>query len=76
MQNTWKPTKRLCTNCGQVIIGYRNDKGLVKLQCPKCGLVMVSKRMSRRHERIDSKRMSRRHERIDITPPPGEYIDN
>lgn len=64
MQNTWKPTKRLCTNCGQVIIGYRNDKGLVKLQCPKCGLVMVSKRMSRRNERID------------ITPPPGEYIDN
>lgn len=36
MQNTWKPTKRLCTNCGQVIIGYRNDKGLVKLQMRAC----------------------------------------
>ena len=64
MQNEWKPTKRLCTNCGQLIVGYRNEKGFVKLQCPKCGLVMVSKRMSRRHERID------------ITPPSGEYIDN
>ena len=44
MQNEWKPTKRLCTNCGQLIVGYSNEKGFVKLQCPKCGLVMVSKK--------------------------------
>lgn len=64
MQDTWKPTRRHCINCGQVLTGYRNESGLVKLQCTRCGLVMVSKRISRRHERID------------ITPPYGEQIEN
>ena len=52
MQNEWSPVRRICINCGQALMGYRNDSGLVKLQCPKCGLVMVSKKISRRHERI------------------------
>lgn len=64
MQDTWKPTRRHCINCGRVLTGYRNENGLVKLQCTRCGLVMVSKRISRRHERID------------ITPPYGEQIEN
>ena len=64
MQGTWKPTKRKCTNCGQTIVGCRNDKGTVRLQCPKCGLIMISIKISRRHERIE------------ITPPKGEYIDS
>ena len=64
MQDTWKPTRRHCINCGQALTGYRNENGLVKLQCTRCGLVMVSKRISRRHERID------------ITPPYGEQIEN
>ncbi len=64
MQDTWKPTRRHCINCGQVLTGYRNENGLVKLQCARCGLVMVSKRISRRRERID------------ITPPHGEQIEN
>lgn len=64
MGNLWKPVRRICVNCGQELIGYQNGKGLVKMQCPRCGLVMVSRRISRRHERID------------ITPPPGNYIDN
>ena len=53
MQESWNPVRRRCVNCGSEVVGYRNEKECVKLRCPKCGLVMVSKRMSRRRERID-----------------------
>ena len=53
MQESWTPVRRRCVNCGSEVVGYRNEKDCVKLRCPKCGLVMVSKRMSRRRERID-----------------------
>ena len=64
MADEWKPTKRRCANCGQLVVGFRNERRVVKLECSHCGLVMVSKRMSRRHERID------------IYPPEGEQIEN
>ena len=47
------PVRRYCSNCGKIMIGFRSDNGLVKIQCIYCGIVTVSKRMSRRHERID-----------------------
>ena len=53
MQESWNPVRRRCVNCGSEVVGYRNEKDCFKLRCPKCGLVMVSKRMSRRRERID-----------------------
>ena len=53
MQESWNPVRRRCVNCGSEVVGYRNEKDCVKLRCPKCGLVMVSKRMSRKRERID-----------------------
>lgn len=53
MQESWNPVRRRCVNCGSEVVGYRNEKDCVKLRCPKYGLVMVSKRMSRRRERID-----------------------
>lgn len=53
MQESWNPVRRRCVNCGSEVVGYRNEKDCVKLRCPKCGLVMVSRRMSRRRERID-----------------------
>ena len=49
----WMVSKKICINCGQVLTGYRNAQGLVKFRCPKCGLCMVSKLISRRHEKID-----------------------
>ena len=48
MQESWNPVRRRCVNCGS----------------PKCGLVMVSKRMSRRRERIE------------VIAPLGEIISN
>lgn len=64
MEDTWKPVRRHCVNCGHILAGFRNGNGFVKLQCPRCGIVMVSRHMSRRHERID------------ISPPHGEIIEN
>lgn len=59
-----KLLRRRCRNCGQVLAGYRNAQGILKLKCPKCGLEEVGKRISRRHERCD------------FYVPPGNDIDN
>ena len=60
----WTPTARFCSNCGKKIIGYRNEEGLLKVQCPYCGVVYVSKRINRRKERVE------------ITAPEGqEFCD-
>lgn len=64
MQESWNPVRRRCVNCGSEVVGYRNEKDCVKLRCTKCGLVMVSKRMSRRRECIE------------VIAPPGEIISN
>ena len=49
----WEIESVYCRNCAEKIVGYRNKAGLLKVQCPKCGLCFVSKRISRRHEKID-----------------------
>ena len=64
MMDYWTVSKRICINCGRQIVGYRDSKGLVKVSCPRCGLSMVSKLMSRRHERID------------VYAPDGAVIDD
>lgn len=53
MNEEWIPVRRHCPNCGREITGARNGKGVVRMQCGVCGLVLVGKRMSRRHERCD-----------------------
>ena len=42
-----------CLNCGQLLVGLRDERGAVKFRCRTCGAVMVSRRISRRHERVD-----------------------
>lgn len=64
MENQWLPTIRLCNNCGRKITGNRNKDGLLKIKCPFCFTSMVSKVISRRHERID------------VYAPLDEVIDN
>ena len=34
-----------CPNCGQRNCGYKNEKGLVLMKCPKCGCCLSSKKM-------------------------------
>lgn len=52
-KNNWGQSIRICHNCGEKVAGYKNKNGLLKIQCPACGVFMVYKSMSRRHERID-----------------------
>ncbi len=49
----WKPTMMYCPNCGNLVVGSRNDKGMAKLKCRVCCLSIVSKQKTRRHETVD-----------------------
>lgn len=35
------------------MIGYEGKDGITRMTCDRCGTVMVSKLMGRRHDRID-----------------------
>ncbi len=48
-----KAIKVVCNNCFEKIIGFRDETGLLKYQCPKCGTVTVSKVVGRRHIQLD-----------------------
>lgn len=50
----WKPIIRHCRNCGAKMVGFKNKDGVIKVQCPKCGVCSVSKMIDRRHERCDT----------------------
>ncbi len=63
MPEKWaRPIQCYCRNCGKLLFGYREGKGTVKLICPKCRTMSVSKLRSRRHETVD------------YYPPEGEEI--
>lgn len=47
----WLQVQMFCPNCGNLVLGYRNTKGLVKKRCERCGVLLYSKRITRR--RID-----------------------
>lgn len=49
----WTPVVRFCSSCGKKIMGYRNKEGVYKMHCVYCGVVYVSKKMSRRRERVE-----------------------
>lgn len=55
MQNyeTMKPVTVMCHNCQSQVVGWQDQSGLMRIQCPKCGTVTVSKVMSRRHIQLD-----------------------
>lgn len=59
------PEMRYCRNCGQKMIGFRTSDGYLKLRCPKCNAVSVSKKITRRHEEVH-----------DYAPPGQEIVDN
>lgn len=48
-----KPIAMVCNNCFRQHIGIRDETGLIKFQCPRCGSVTVSRVMGRRHVQID-----------------------
>ena len=47
------PIEIICNNCFNRMMGIRIN-GITKVQCPRCGAVLVSKVMSRRHIQTDT----------------------
>ena len=48
-----KAVKVVCNNCFRITTGYRDENGVVKYQCTRCGATSVSKVMGRRHVQLD-----------------------
>lgn len=48
-----KAVKVICNNCFQQTIGLRDETGMIKYRCAKCGTVTISKVMGRRHIQFD-----------------------
>lgn len=51
--NAWIPFSWHCPNCGAIVMGYQNDKGTIRIECARCGTVMVRSFKGRRHDTID-----------------------
>ena len=49
----WTAFQWHCTNCGNIVTGYRNDRGLVKVDCRVCGVRMVRSRRNAGHDTIE-----------------------
>ena len=49
----FKVVRLYCCNCGQLLSGCTNKEGLVKYRCPKCGCVLISKKLSRRKSVVE-----------------------
>ena len=48
-----KAVKVICNNCFQQTFGLRDETGMIKYRCAKCGTVTISKVMSRGHIQFD-----------------------
>ena len=53
VNNDWKPAEIYCSNCSQKLIGFMNNEGITKYECPRCRCAIVSKHMGRRHTQVD-----------------------
>ena len=51
--DNWIPIPMYCSNCGELLYGYRNDEGKIKYECKRCGAVAVRVPKGRRHNKID-----------------------
>lgn len=51
--DNWTPIPMYCSNCGELLYGYRNDEGKIKYECKRCGTVAVRVQKGRRHDKID-----------------------
>lgn len=49
----WIPVEWHCPNCGQKMVAYKTADEVVKAKCSRCQMVIVRRKMSRRHTRLD-----------------------
>ena len=53
MEEMWVPRSWYCSNCGNKVTAYMNGSGNYKVECDRCGVVMVRTIRSRRHDTIN-----------------------
>jgi hypothetical protein len=49
----WQRYTFFCSYCGNRLLGYKNAKGLIKIECERCHSVSIRKHIGRRHNQID-----------------------
>jgi len=49
----WVSLSWHCSNCGNIVVGFKNEKGDIKVECKKCHVVMIRTIKGRRHDTID-----------------------
>lgn len=52
-RDNWRMVSWHCPNCGNLVSGYPNADGNVKVTCRKCGTEMVMKDKGRRHNTLE-----------------------
>ena len=40
-EEPWVPFSWHCVNCGEIVTGYKNSKGDIKVECRRCKVAMV-----------------------------------
>ena len=53
MQEHWSKRSWHCPNCGNLVSGYPNADGNIKVTCCKCAAAMVMKNKGRRHSTLE-----------------------
>lgn len=53
LKEEWIPLTWHCPHCGAVIEGHKDKDGIIRIECDRCGIVMVQKFKDRQRERID-----------------------
>ncbi|HCI59336.1 MAG TPA: hypothetical protein DE313_00805 [Ruminococcus sp.] len=46
--NEWKPYRCYCPNCGNLLIGYKNNENTVKYSCSQCKIHVIRREKGRR----------------------------
>lgn len=52
-KETWSAVSMHCPNCGKESQAHRSANGTIKSACSVCSAVVVRRKMSRRHTRLD-----------------------
>lgn len=52
-QDNWRTVSWYCPNCGNLVSGYPNADGIIKVTCCKSGTEMVMKIKGRRHNTLE-----------------------
>lgn len=52
MTDEWVPFSWHCVNCGNIVTGYKNSRGDIKVECKKCRTVMVRTLKNRKQDNI------------------------